>query len=81
MNVADNAKAACWGACPTVPISWPIAIGIVVVPDLDRNDVAPNSPNDTAIDNPVARHSADFIMGISTEMKARRGDAPRTVAL
>lgn len=52
-------------------------MGRVVEPERDRNDVAPNSPSDTAIERPVARSSAGFSSGSSTRTQVVNGDAPR----
>ena len=74
---AASAKPACCVAAPGLPSNWAIAIGNVVDPDRDKNEVAPNSPSDTAIERPVARNSAGFISGISTRRHVVKGDAPR----
>lgn len=52
-------------------------MGKVVEPERDRNEVAPNSPSDTAMDRPVARSSAGFSSGNSTRIHVVNGDAPR----
>ena len=64
-------------ATPGLPSSCAIAMGNVVEPERDRNDVAPNSPSDTAMDRPVARSSAGFSRGSSTRTHVANGDAPR----
>ena len=52
-------------------------MGKVVESDRDKNEVAPNSPSDTAMDRPVARSSAGFRRGSSTRRHVVNGDAPR----
>ena len=74
---AASAKPACCVATPGLPSNCAIAIGSVVEPERDRNDVAPNSPSDTAMDRPVARSSAGFRSGSSTRRHVANGDAPR----
>ena len=74
---AASAKPACCVAAPGLPSSCAIAMGNVVEPDRDMNDVAPNSPSDTAMDRPVARSSAVFSSGSSTRRHVVNGDAPR----
>ena len=74
---AASAKPACCVAIPGRPSSCAIAIGSVVEPDRDRNDVAPNSPSDIAIERPVARNRAGLRIGRSTRTHATNGDAPR----
>lgn len=64
-------------ATPGLPSSCAIAMGNVVEPDRDRNDVAPNSPSDIAIERPVARSNAGFRSGSSTRTHVVSGDAPR----
>ena len=73
---AASAKPACCVAPPGLPSNWAIAIGNVVEPDRDKNDVAPNSPSDTAMERPVARNSAGFRSGNSTRCHVVNGDAP-----
>ena len=73
---AASAKPACCVATPGLPSSCAIAIGNVVEPDRDKNEVAPNSPSDTAIERPVARNSAGFSRGNSTRRHVANGDAP-----
>ena len=63
-------------AAPGLPSSCAIAMGKVVEPDRDRNEVAPNSPRDIAIDRPVARNSAGFSSGNSMWRHVVNGDAP-----
>ena len=74
---AASAKPACCVAAPGLPSSCAIAIGKVVESDRDRNDVAPNSPSDTAMDSPVARSRAGLSIGRSTRRHVVNGDAPR----
>ena len=64
-------------ATPGLPSSCAIAMGNVVEPERDRNDVAPNSPSETAMERPVARSSAVFSRGSSTRTHVANGDAPR----
>jgi hypothetical protein len=74
---AARAKPACCVATPGLPSSCAIAIGNVVEPDRDKNDVAPNSPSDTAMERPVARRIAGVRMGMSIRAHVMNGDAPR----
>ena len=46
-------------------------------PDRDKNDVAPNSPSDTAIESPVALRRVGLRSGSSTRRHVAIGDAPR----
>lgn len=46
-------------------------------PDRDKNEVAPNSPSDIAIERPVARSSAGLSIGRSTCSHVASGDAPK----
>lgn len=64
-------------ATPGLPSSCAIAMGNVVEPDRDKNDVAPNSPSDIAIERPVARWSAGLSNGNSMRRHVVNGDAPR----
>jgi len=73
---AASAKPACCVAPPGLPSSCAIAIGNVVELDRDKNDVAPNSPSDTAMERPEARKRAGFRMGNSTRRHVVNGDAP-----
>ena len=52
-------------------------MGSVVEPERDKNDVAPNSPSDIAMDRPIARSSAGLSSGNSTRRHVANGDAPR----
>ena len=74
---AASAKPAGGVAAPGLPSNWAIAIGKVVESDRDKNDVAPNSPSDTAMDRPVARNRAGLSIGRSTRRHVVNGDAPR----
>ena len=74
---AASAKPACCVATPGLPSSCAIAIGSVVEPERDKNDVAPNSPSDTAKERPVARRRAGLRIGTSTRTHVTNGDAPR----
>ena len=74
---AASAKPACCVATPGLLSSCAIAIGSVVEPERDKNDVAPNSPSDTAIERPVARRRAGLRIGTSTCTQDVNGDAPR----
>lgn len=67
---------ACCGASPGLPNSWAMAIGNVVEPDLERNEVAPNSPKETAAVRPEARKSAGRNKGSSTRNHVCSGVAP-----
>ena len=73
---AASAKPVCCVAAPGLPSNCAIAMGNVVEPDRDKNDVAPNSPSDTAMERPVARNSAGFSSGNSTRHHVVNGDAP-----
>ena len=73
---AARTKPACCVATPGLPSSCAIAMGSVVEPDRDKNEVAPNSPRDTAIERPIARNSAGFSRGNSTRRHVVNGDAP-----
>lgn len=46
-------------------------------PDRDKNDVAPNSPSEIAMDRPVALRRAGLRSGSSTRRHVAIGDAPR----
>ena len=74
---AASVKPACCVATPGLPSSCAIAMGSVVEPDRDKNDVAPNSPSDTAMERPVALRRAGLRMGTSTRTQDVNGDAPR----
>ena len=74
---AASAKPACCVAAPGLPSNWAIAIGNVVEPDRDKNDVAPNSPREIAIESPVALRRAGLRSGSSTRRHVAIGDAPR----
>jgi len=74
---AASAKPACCVATPGLPSSCAIAMGSVVEPDRDKNDVAPNSPREMAIERPVARRIAGVRIGMSTRTQVMNGDAPR----
>ena len=52
-------------------------MGSVVEPDRDKNEVAPNSPSEIAIERPVARSSAGLSIGRSTCSHVASGDAPK----
>ena len=54
-----------------------MAMGKVVEPDRDKNDVAPNSPREIAIESPVALRRAGLRSGSSTRRHVAIGDAPR----
>ena len=74
---AARAKPVCCVATPGLPSNCAIAIGNVVEPERDKNDVAPNSPSEIAIESPVARRIAGLRMGTSTRAHVVNGDAPR----
>lgn len=76
MVIAANAKAD-WGrTSPGRLMSWLMARGIVVEPLRDRNEVAPNSPSDTAAHNPLALRIAGVKSGMSIRIHVRSGLAP-----
>lgn len=72
-----SAKPACCVTAPGLPSNCAMAMGKVVESDRDKNDVAPNSPSETAMDRPVARNRAGLSIGRSTRRHVVNGDAPR----
>jgi len=74
---AASAKPACCVAIPGLPSNCAIAMGSVVEPDRDKNDVAPNSPREIAMERPVVRRIAGLRIGMSTRTQVMNGDAPR----
>ena len=67
---------ACCVASPGLPTSCAMAMGKVVEFDLERNEVAPNSPKEIAAARPEARNSAGRKIGSSTRHQVRSGDTP-----